>query len=65
MPVADSASPWAKMQRRILDRALRLRDEYKGHPLISTAFAPHAAKVLSDATFARLATLADELDAGI
>ena len=44
---------------------MSLRDEYKGHPLISTAFAPHAAKPLSDATFARIATLADELDAGI
>jgi len=29
---------------------------------VSTAFAPRAANTLSDATFARLVTLADELD---
>lgn len=56
MPVAETQSPWA---------SLHLRDEYKDHPLISTVFAPQAANTLSDATFARIATLADELDAGI
>jgi 5-methylthioadenosine/S-adenosylhomocysteine deaminase len=48
-----------------LTQGLRVRDEYKGHPLISTAFAPLAPNALSDATFAHIATLADELDAGI
>ena len=33
--------------------------------LISTAFAPLSANQMSDASFARLATLADELDAGV
>ena len=56
MPVAETPSPWA---------SLDLRDEYKDHPLISTVFAPHPPNTLSDATFARIATLADELDAGI
>jgi 5-methylthioadenosine/S-adenosylhomocysteine deaminase len=48
-----------------LTEGLRLRDEYTGHPLISTVFAPHAPDQVSDATFARVATLADELDSGI
>lgn len=65
MPVAETASPWAACGAEYLTRALALRDEYKGHPLISTAFAPHAVNGMSDATFARVATLADELDAGI
>jgi len=65
MPVAETASPWAGCSADYLTRALAVRDEYKGHPLISTAFAPHAVNGLSDATFARIATLADELDAGI
>ena len=66
LPVADTPSPWAQILRRIPDQGARaLRDEYKDHPLISTAFAPHAPDLVSDATFARLATLADELDAGI
>jgi 5-methylthioadenosine/S-adenosylhomocysteine deaminase len=65
MPVAETASPWAKSSGDCLTKSLNLRDDYKGHPLISTAFAPHAPNTLSDATFARIATLADELDAGI
>jgi 5-methylthioadenosine/S-adenosylhomocysteine deaminase len=65
MPVTDGATPWAKDGAQSLTRALELRDRHKGDPLISTAFAPLAANSVSDATFARLATLADELDAGI
>jgi 5-methylthioadenosine/S-adenosylhomocysteine deaminase len=65
MPVADGLTPWAKDAAQSLTRALELRDRHKSDPLISTAFAPLAANTLSDATFARLATLADELDAGI
>jgi 5-methylthioadenosine/S-adenosylhomocysteine deaminase len=65
MPVTDSVTPWAKDGAQSLTRALELRDRHKGDPLISTAFAPLAANSLSDATFSRLATLADELDAGI
>ena len=65
MPVTDGPTPWAKDAAQSLTHALRLRDTHKGDPLVSTAFAPLAANDLSDATFARLATLADELDAGI
>ncbi len=45
-------------------QGLRLRDEFLGHPRLSTAFAPGTAAV-SDAALTRIATLADELDAGI
>ncbi|MEO7209154.1 MAG: amidohydrolase family protein [Steroidobacteraceae bacterium] len=65
MPVADSVTPWAKDGAQSLTRSLELRDRHKHDPLISTAFAPLAVNTLSDATFSRLATLADELDAGI
>jgi 5-methylthioadenosine/S-adenosylhomocysteine deaminase len=65
MPVADGVTPWAQDAAQSLSRALKLRDRHKGDPLLSTAFAPLAANSLSDATFLRLATLADELDAGI
>jgi 5-methylthioadenosine/S-adenosylhomocysteine deaminase len=65
MPVAETASAWAKSSAECLTKGLNLRDEYKDHPLISTAFAPYAANTLSDAAFARIATLANELDAGI
>jgi 5-methylthioadenosine/S-adenosylhomocysteine deaminase len=65
MPLAEIATPWARTPAEYLSRALALRDEYRGHPLVSTAFAPLSVAGLTDATFTRLATLADELDAGI
>jgi 5-methylthioadenosine/S-adenosylhomocysteine deaminase len=65
IPIAETPSAWAKTADEYLTRALALRDEYRGHPSIGTAFAPHAAAAISDATFGRIATLANELDAGI
>jgi 5-methylthioadenosine/S-adenosylhomocysteine deaminase len=65
MPVTAAATPWAKDAAQSLTRAIALRDRFRDDPLVSTAFAPLAANTLSDATFARLVTLADELDAGI
>ena len=65
LPVAETISPWAKCSSEYLTEGLRVRDEYTGHPLISTVFAPHAPDKVSNATLARVATLADELDAGI
>jgi 5-methylthioadenosine/S-adenosylhomocysteine deaminase len=65
LPVAETPSPWARNSAEYLTEGLRVRDEYAGHPLISTVFAPHGPDKVSDAVFARVATLADELDAGI
>jgi 5-methylthioadenosine/S-adenosylhomocysteine deaminase len=63
LPVAETIGPNSSADH--LSEGLRVRDEFAAHPLISTVFAPHAADRVSDAAFARLATLADELDAGI
>jgi 5-methylthioadenosine/S-adenosylhomocysteine deaminase len=65
MPVAAAATPWGKTAAHSLTRSLQLRDEYRGHPLITTAFAVHDGNSLGDEAFSHLATLADELDAGI
>jgi len=65
IPIAEAASPWAASPGEYLTRALSFRDEYRGHPTIATAFAPQSPIAVSDATFTRIATLADELDAGI
>jgi 5-methylthioadenosine/S-adenosylhomocysteine deaminase len=65
MPVSEASTPWAKDAAQSLTRSLALRDKCKSDPLISTAFAPRAANRLSDAAFARVVTLADELEAGI
>jgi 5-methylthioadenosine/S-adenosylhomocysteine deaminase len=65
MPVTDAPTPWARNAAQSLTHSLNLRDEYRDDALVSTVFAPRAINTLSDATFARLITLADELDAGI
>jgi len=65
MPVAEFSSAWAKTPDEYLSRALNVRDEYKDHPLISTAFAPYGAVSLNDDTLRRIATLSAELDAGL
>ncbi len=65
MPIAANASPWATSPDEYLTRSLSFRDEYRGHPSIATAFALHSPCAIPDATFGRIATLADELDAGI
>lgn len=43
-------------------QALHAHDSLKGHPLITTAFAPHAPYTVGDASLTRIATLAEELD---
>jgi 5-methylthioadenosine/S-adenosylhomocysteine deaminase len=65
LPVAEHPSPWAQNAAEYLSRALRLRDEYKGHPAVSVSFAPVRPAEISDATLARLSVLVNELDAGI
>jgi 5-methylthioadenosine/S-adenosylhomocysteine deaminase len=65
LPVAAQPSAWAHGPAEYLTRALKLRDEYKGHPSISTSFAPLDSHALEDATLARVSTLAAELDAGL
>ena len=65
MPVADFQSPWAQSPDEYLSKALSVRDEYKGHPWITTAFAPHAPYTVGDETFVRIRTLADELDSTV
>ena len=65
IPIAETVSPWAKGPDEYLTRALNFRDEYRGHPTVATAFAPHSPSAIGDGTFSRIATLANELDAGI
>jgi 5-methylthioadenosine/S-adenosylhomocysteine deaminase len=60
--VTEAATSWAATADEYIDRGMRLRDEYKGDPLISTHFAPHSPHSASDGTLARVRRLADELD---
>jgi 5-methylthioadenosine/S-adenosylhomocysteine deaminase len=48
-----------------LHKGLAVRDAYKDEPLISFSLAPHAPYTVSDATFKRIVTLAEQLDVPI
>lgn len=56
---------WADDSADYLRKGLELRDEYKGHPLISTAFAPHAPYTVEDEYLVKIRRLADELEAPV
>ncbi len=62
MIMIDFPTPWAQNATEYLDKGLAVHDEYKHHPLISTAFAPHAPYTVSDEPLGRIRTWADELD---
>lgn len=62
LPVLDAPSLWASSADEYLDKGLRLHDEYRGDPLITTALAPYAPWALSDATLLRVRRNADELE---
>ena len=60
--VIDFPTAYAENPEDYLSKGLALYDEYKAHPLISFAFAPHAPYTVSDAPLKRIRMLADELD---
>lgn len=58
----DFPTPWAADADEYLHKGLAVHDRYRDHPLISTAFAPHAPYTVSDKPLQRLRVLAEELD---
>ncbi|HEX5515546.1 MAG TPA: TRZ/ATZ family hydrolase, partial [Gammaproteobacteria bacterium] len=62
MPLIEFPSAYAQTPDEYLKKGLALHDQYRGHPLISTALAPHAPYTVSDASLRRVRALADQLD---
>lgn len=58
----DFPTAWAGGPDEYLQKGLALHDELRHHPLVKTAFAPHAPYTVSDGPLGKLRTLADELD---
>ena len=56
---------WASTVDEYIAKGLATRDRFKGVPLVSTTFAPHAPYTTSDSTLRRIRQLADELDVPI
>lgn len=65
MPIFDAASAWGRDAADYISRGLRVRDDFKSNPRLSFAFGPHAPYSNSDATLARIAVLAEQLDAQV
>ena len=62
-PVVDFRTGWAGSASEYLQKSADLvHDPYADHPLVTTAFAPHSTFALSDASFAELRVMADQLD---
>jgi 5-methylthioadenosine/S-adenosylhomocysteine deaminase len=65
MIVIEVPTVWAKNVDEYLTRGLEVHDRYRDHPLVQTAFAPHAPYTVGDEAFARMVTLANQLDTNI
>ncbi|MGD2117305.1 MAG: TRZ/ATZ family hydrolase [Chromatiales bacterium] len=60
--VIDFPSAWAEDHDQYLDKGLKLHDQYRGHDLVRTAFAPHAPYSVADTALSRIQMLANELE---
>lgn len=65
LPVLEQPTAWARDVDEYLARSLELGDRYRNDPLVGTHFALHSPAVTSDATLARLRTLADQLQSPV
>ena len=65
MIVVDFASAWADKPHDYLRKGQQVHDQYRHHPTVTTAFAPHAHYTVDDTSLDRIAVLAEELDVQI
>ncbi|MCU7836890.1 MAG: TRZ/ATZ family hydrolase [gamma proteobacterium symbiont of Taylorina sp.] len=60
--IIDFPSAWAKDSDDYLHKGLQLHEQYRNHPLITTAFAPHAPYTVSDDPLKKIQSYAEKLD---
>jgi 5-methylthioadenosine/S-adenosylhomocysteine deaminase len=58
----DFPSAWAKDSDDYLHKGLQLHEQYRHHPLITTAFAPHAPYTVCDDALEKVKSYAEKLD---
>ncbi|HSC79153.1 MAG TPA: TRZ/ATZ family hydrolase [Chitinolyticbacter sp.] len=63
--ILEFPTPYAANADGYIGKALACIDEFRGEDLVGFTLAPHAPYTVSDDTFRRVVTLADELDVGI
>ena len=61
----DFPTVWANNSEEYIDKGLSVFDNYKGHELIRTAFAPHAPYTVSDEPLKRIQVLSSELELNV
>ena len=64
-PILEHPTAWARTADEYLSKGLHVRDRFKSNPRLGFAFGPHAPYTNSDATLARVAVLAAELDSPV
>jgi 5-methylthioadenosine/S-adenosylhomocysteine deaminase len=64
-PVLEFPTAWGSGADDYISRGLALRDDCKRRPLVQVAFGPHAPYTVSEASLAKIATYAAELDMGV
>ncbi len=65
MILIDFPTAWASNADEYIHKGLKLYDDYRNHPLVRTAFAPHAPYTVSNTPLERIRMLAEELDVPI
>ncbi|MBB1073226.1 TRZ/ATZ family hydrolase [Rhodoferax sp. 4810] len=65
MIVVDFPTRYAADADCYLQRGLELHEQYRGHSLVTTAFAPHSPYTVSDTALMRVRDLANKLDVPI
>ncbi len=65
MIVIEAPTVWATTVDEYLTKGLEVHDRYKDHPLVRTAFAPHAPYTVGDDAIRRILTLADQTETGV
>ena len=65
LSVINFQNAWAKNEEDHIHKALAFRDQVKNHPLITTAFAPHAPYTVTDGGFEKIRLYAEQLDLAI
>lgn len=65
MILIDFPTVWAADADEYIHKGLKLHDEYRNHPLINMAFAPHAPYTVSNGPLERVQTLSEELEVAV
>jgi len=62
MPMIRFPTAWAQSEDEYFRRGLEVHERFHGEPLVGVTFVPHAPYSVDDSAFARIRTLAEELD---